>query len=402
VRARHFVIGLVCAAASIAAPVAAQEAGSANPKLADIPIHHVGVLVRDLDKAAKAYAELLGVPVPAAKMQTGVTFPADYKGDRKAHLKTAFFQLNGVGVEMSQPMGGASPWREHLEKYGEGLHHIALHGVPDVAAATALAVSKGGKQIVGGPGSKMTAVDLRPLLGFTLELSAEPAAPAPAAAAEATKFADNTVRYVSVIVPDIQKSLAVFTELMGVQMPKTNDVKIAYPVDFTGDRASGPTLGMVALSGIDVAFTAPYGGGKTPWSDSVAKTGPAIHHLGIAVKGQAEHIAKFEKMGAKLIIGAGDLGYSWMDFYPAGLPLIFELNGMLMRATPRGRPSVRKAGPAPVPAYLLGAKYPGRVCTRPFPSFRRTVSARHLPSFEASDDTYPRRYKCRTSVLMSR
>jgi methylmalonyl-CoA/ethylmalonyl-CoA epimerase len=321
-----FPIGVAALAAFVSLSGRAQEASA--PKLGELPIDHVGVIVKDVEKAAKAYADVLGIPASPVKEQTGVVFPADYRGDRKAHTKTVTFQLNGVGLELMQPVGGASPWRDHLDKYGEGLHHIAIAGVKNVADAAAFAASKGGKQVVGGPGYKTAFVDLKPVLGFTLELSEQPAG-APAAAAPSggeavQKFGENPVAYISVIVPDIEKSTAVFSELMGTPQPKIVDPKIMYPKEFTGDRAAHPRLAMVTLPGLDVAYTSPVGG-ASPWRENVDKQGAALHHLGIRIKGMADNIAYLEKKGGRLVIGGADLGYSWVDLPP--LRTLFELNG---------------------------------------------------------------------------
>lgn len=324
-----FALGVGAVVAFVSLSGQAQQAPGAS-KLADIPIDHVSLIVRDVAKTAKAYSEVLGLPVPAITEQTGLTFPKDYKGDRKAHPKVARFQLNGVALELLQPMGGASPWKDHLDKYGEGMYHIAYRGIQDVAATTAFAVSKGGTQVVGGPGAKVTYVDMRALLGFALEFSDEPlspaAAPAAAVAGPVQKFADNPIAYASIIVPDNEKATALFGELMGVPVPKINHAKIVYPPDFTGDREGHPTLAMFPLKGISVAYTAPIGG-MTPWRASVDKFGPTMHHLGIRIKGMSEQIDYLaEKAGGKLVVGGRDLGYCWMDMSEK-LHTVFELNG---------------------------------------------------------------------------
>src|SRR5262249_52140378 len=154
--------------------------------------------------------------------QRGIVFPSDYRGDRAAHPKVATFALNGLSIELLQPVGGPSPWRDHLEKYGEGLHHFGFTSATGVAETTAFLVSKGGKQVVGGSGFDTSYVDMRTSLGFTIELSkASPITAQSAAATEAPqKFGDNEVPYASIIVPDAQKAATLLTELAGVPMPK--------------------------------------------------------------------------------------------------------------------------------------------------------------------------------------
>ena len=36
------------------------------------------------------------------------------------------FELGECLIELMEPIDGPSVWRDHLERYGEGLHHIAF------------------------------------------------------------------------------------------------------------------------------------------------------------------------------------------------------------------------------------------------------------------------------------
>ncbi|HOO80622.1 MAG TPA: VOC family protein, partial [Lachnospiraceae bacterium] len=45
----------------------------------------------------------------------------------EAESKLAFFDLtDGVQLELIEPNKKPSVWRDHLDKYGEGIHHIAF------------------------------------------------------------------------------------------------------------------------------------------------------------------------------------------------------------------------------------------------------------------------------------
>ncbi len=263
---RRLIAGIlgVLVSVGLALPVSAQDAPGTDVKLADIAIDHIGIVVRDIDAVAKAYAEIFGLPLPAVHEETGIPFPKGFKGDPKASVKTALFPLNGVTVELVQPVGGSSPWRDHLDKHGEGMHHIAYHGLKDAYARASTAIARGGKVVVGGPGATTVMVDLREKLGMTIGFSELPANQARLAPAEAEKYADNLVSYTSVIVPDITASLALFAEITGAAVPTVREAKISYPEGYTGEWTGYPALGMVALEGMSIAFTAPVGG-KSPW-----------------------------------------------------------------------------------------------------------------------------------------
>jgi 4-hydroxyphenylpyruvate dioxygenase-like putative hemolysin len=62
-----------------------------------------------------------------------ITDPAEkahtrYRGQpTQGRAKLAFFQLGSqVSLELIEPVGGPSTWQEHLDKHGEGMHHIAF------------------------------------------------------------------------------------------------------------------------------------------------------------------------------------------------------------------------------------------------------------------------------------
>ncbi len=100
----------------------------ANNVLGSDIVCQVGIIVRDVEKASKAWAEILGVPVPQWRM----TGPADeshirYRGQAtEARAKLAFFNLGQVQLELIEPVGAPSTWAEFLEQHGQGIHHIAF------------------------------------------------------------------------------------------------------------------------------------------------------------------------------------------------------------------------------------------------------------------------------------
>ncbi|MBM3188283.1 MAG: VOC family protein [Chloroflexi bacterium] len=99
----------------------------------------VAVVVRDVERAAKAWAAILGVEPPAWRL----TDPAEkshirYRGQAtEGRAKLAFFSLGPqVRLELIEPVGGPSTWREFLDRYGQGIHHMAfqIKGMDEVLA----------------------------------------------------------------------------------------------------------------------------------------------------------------------------------------------------------------------------------------------------------------------------
>lgn len=107
--------------------------------LGSTTVMQVGIIVANIEAAAQAWADLLGVPVP----EISVTDPleqsqAQYHGQpTTAQAKLAFIPLGQVTLELIEPMGEPSTWGEHLAAHGTSLHHIAfeIKGMPERIAA---------------------------------------------------------------------------------------------------------------------------------------------------------------------------------------------------------------------------------------------------------------------------
>lgn len=77
-------------------------------------IDHLGIAVRSLDETVPVYEKALGLrcehreEVPAQK------------------VRTAFFDVGGVHLELLEPTSPDSPIAKFLADRGEGIHHIAF------------------------------------------------------------------------------------------------------------------------------------------------------------------------------------------------------------------------------------------------------------------------------------
>lgn len=86
-------------------------------------IAHLGIAVRDLDKALAFYRDALGLPI----MKT-----ADL---REQGVRAALLRLGDSAIELLEPEAGG-PLERFLGRRGEGLHHLALES-EDIAGALA-------------------------------------------------------------------------------------------------------------------------------------------------------------------------------------------------------------------------------------------------------------------------
>jgi methylmalonyl-CoA/ethylmalonyl-CoA epimerase len=85
-------------------------------------IHHVAVIVRDLDAALELYRDKLGLTV-----ETVMPIPYD-------RVTIGFLPVGEVKVELVAPNDDTTGAAKFLESKGEGFHHICFE-VPDIQAA---------------------------------------------------------------------------------------------------------------------------------------------------------------------------------------------------------------------------------------------------------------------------
>lgn len=95
----------------------------------DKQIIQLGFLVKDIEKTKVEWAKFLGVPVPETvnSGEYAVTKTV-YEGQPvpEAMCYMTFFYLGNLQMELIQPNTAKSAWHDHLERFGEGLHHIAF------------------------------------------------------------------------------------------------------------------------------------------------------------------------------------------------------------------------------------------------------------------------------------
>jgi methylmalonyl-CoA epimerase len=77
-------------------------------------IHHVAVVVHDLDQALVFYRDALGLEV------------ADRRPVPEEGVEIAFLPMGEAEIELLQPLTEEGGVARFLEKRGEGLHHICL------------------------------------------------------------------------------------------------------------------------------------------------------------------------------------------------------------------------------------------------------------------------------------
>ena len=97
-------------------------------------IEHIGIAVKNIDKAKKYYENVLGLKCYAVEEV------------KDQMVKTAFFQVGQTKIELLEATSPESPVAKFIKKRGEGIHHIAF-AVDDTNQSLAEAEEKGIKLI---------------------------------------------------------------------------------------------------------------------------------------------------------------------------------------------------------------------------------------------------------------
>jgi methylmalonyl-CoA/ethylmalonyl-CoA epimerase len=136
----------------------------------DNSIVQIGLIVKDVEKVARNYAEVFGIARPEIVSIADDTFANTIYRDRptQAKGKAAFFKLGEFEIE---PVGGPSTWQEFLQTHGEGIHHIAFR-TNDMDQARNFLAAKGMKSVQQGgwDGGQYAYIDGSEQLGLILEL----------------------------------------------------------------------------------------------------------------------------------------------------------------------------------------------------------------------------------------
>jgi catechol 2,3-dioxygenase-like lactoylglutathione lyase family enzyme len=136
-------------------------------------ITQVGIIVQDIEAKSRAWAEVLGLPLPEIMITDSYErAQTEYEGKpSNARAKLAFFHLGQVDLELIEPVGEPSTWQDQLDEHGDSLHHIAfeIQGMPDQVAyleAKGLSLVQCGEY----PGGRYAYIDGNAKLGAILEL----------------------------------------------------------------------------------------------------------------------------------------------------------------------------------------------------------------------------------------
>ena len=92
-------------------------------------VAHICLVVNDIEKTSQDYADFFGIAKPSWFWAGGTEKEGTvYRGEpTDARAKLAFLNIDTITIELIEPDKGPSIWREFLDKYGEGFHHIGFN-----------------------------------------------------------------------------------------------------------------------------------------------------------------------------------------------------------------------------------------------------------------------------------
>ena len=129
-------------------------------------LDHVGIAVRSLAERLPLYRDLLGVTLVREEEVPTERVRVAFLGDGETH------------VELLEPLGGEGPIAQHLDKRGEGVHHLCFE-VDDIDAALARLRAAGMTLVGEAPrpgagGCRVAFLHPRSAGGVLIELSEKP------------------------------------------------------------------------------------------------------------------------------------------------------------------------------------------------------------------------------------
>ena len=139
---------------------------------------HIAILVKDLDNITKNWEQVLGVKAGEAfNLPPPSEVPAFTGGEAGDYsdCRIATLQLDNCMLEFVQPGSGPSPWKEKLDRDGEGVQHISFV-VPDRKKAQGELQAAGAPKpyhIGYWPGGTYSFTDSVPQLGVEINIKTE-------------------------------------------------------------------------------------------------------------------------------------------------------------------------------------------------------------------------------------
>jgi len=134
----------------------------------------IGLVVRDSEATARRYWQEFGIgPWRFYTLDPSNTSNMRFRGRAVEHsFRAALADFGGLTLELIEPLDGFSVYAEHLQRHGEGLHHLAMAVDDYESACRQLEKSGFGELQAGRPFdvNDYAYFDTSAVLGFLTEL----------------------------------------------------------------------------------------------------------------------------------------------------------------------------------------------------------------------------------------
>jgi catechol 2,3-dioxygenase-like lactoylglutathione lyase family enzyme len=91
-------------------------------------IVQIAIVCKDVEACSARWSRLLGQPAPPPRTTVpGQQAKVIYRDKpSQGQVRLTFFKTGDATLELMQPIGPDTHWKEHLDQHGEGIHHIAF------------------------------------------------------------------------------------------------------------------------------------------------------------------------------------------------------------------------------------------------------------------------------------
>jgi catechol 2,3-dioxygenase-like lactoylglutathione lyase family enzyme len=130
---------------------------------------HVAIVVRDLDRTVKNYADVLGFgPAELGRVEGEVKYCG---APARLSARTATIRAGSFVLQLIEPQTAGNPWHDFLSRHGQGITNVGVL-VDDVAAAAAelRALGYPEKLTASGAAGDRAYFDTESALGIAIEL----------------------------------------------------------------------------------------------------------------------------------------------------------------------------------------------------------------------------------------
>ncbi|MDF2679775.1 MAG: hypothetical protein K0R47_965 [Brevibacillus sp.] len=292
-------------------------------------LNQICFVVNDIEKAAEAFASLLGIEKPNWFL-TGTREVSQivYNGvPTDARNKLIFINTPSVQIELIEPDQEPSTMREFLGKQ-EGIHHVAFN-TGDMKKQLALLGENGYGVIQTGEFTaskgRYAYVDTVPNCKTMVELlerdEPQPIPPVKPRSAEDPQplLGTDTLTQIAVVVKDLDAAADAYCSLLGVEKPnvlKEGPSEVTQVV-FRGEPTEAKARFMfIKTPLIEIELIEP-GDSPSTWKEHLETRGEGVHHISFLVKNRDEKIAILEEKGYPVIqkgnFWNGKGRYAYMD-----------------------------------------------------------------------------------------